>query len=423
MGSLCSVNADKVQAPKRPPSRSKDAQKQSTSSSKGPASPGLKPKVTSTKDAEELLCKTTSLNEFDVMNTIGTGSFGAVKLARHKQSDRMVAIKMTHKNHAKKQVPGAPGPVESLAWKQLMQCKSHFVVRMYTTFCSSTDVCVIMELVEGGDLHVHLELRGNFSSSDSRFYIVEISLGLGALHALGVVYHDLKPQNMILSKDGHIKLIDFGLATVKERGVRRSCMCMSGAPSYMAPEVFEGTGHDEMIDWWAMGITYFEFLSGYRPFGGGTVADIGREVKTCEPDWPSDFGKEEKSCIKELLAKDPADRLGYRGGLDAVKRHGNFASIKWDKMKDAKGKGPGRDVKGASMKGTGGAALSRMDACMMSARGGGKKGERRFTITDPSSKTKTSTGPDPTMKDTIGGKDRESKFADARSRATKRKSC
>ena len=342
-----------------------------------------------------------------------------------------LAIKYTHKNHAAKDGARAVNmtpcshPVESAAWKQLQDVKCHFVVKTYCTFLDQQNICVVMEMCPGGDLNVHLELAGSFSAGDAKFYAAEICLGLAALHGQNIIYHDLKPQNMMLSKTGHIRLIDFGLASVKTAGVRNCCRCMCGAPSYMSPEMCEGCGHDEMTDWWAVGITYYEMLTGCRPFGGNSLKEIADNARKCSVDWDgTTVPRETKDMIEQFLAVNPTNRLGGRGGIDAIRKHPNFKSqgnFRWDDVKNVTKPGPPRDLNG-KMKGTGGANMTRMDRAMMAASTGGKpgkKGERRFTITEQGTST---TKPDESKKDTVAGKTHSELFAQARLRAEKRHS-
>jgi len=230
MGSFCSQPSD-VTSPKTPKER-----KASQSAAEKVKDEARKKKKVSDKELDKLIASSTSMANYSVLNTLGTGSYGAVKLAKHKQTDHMVAIKMTHKNHAAKGCTNTPHPVESAAWKQLQEVRSPFVVRTYCTFLAEPEICVVLELCEGGDVNVPLEMCGSFSAGDSKLYIAEICLGLAALHSQGIIYHDLKPQNMMLTKSGHIRLIDFGLASVKAVSTARNCCtCMSGAPSYMSP--------------------------------------------------------------------------------------------------------------------------------------------------------------------------------------------
>jgi len=364
------------------------------------------------QEIEGMLNGAKRIDEFCVMNTIGTGSYGAVKLCRHKATDTMLACKVTHKNHAAK--GDETKSHESVAWKQLQGVRSHFVVRMYADFVEGGDICTMMELVEGGDLHIHLEMNGCFTPPDAKFYIAEICLGLQAIHGAQIIYHDLKPQNMILSKSGHIKLIDFGLASIKSPGQRNCCHCMCGAPAYMAPEMYHGTGHDEAVDWWAVGVTYYEFLTGLRPFGGGTVDAMKREVCYCDLGFEGlNIPREAKDCIVKFLEKDPANRLGSRGGIEQIKKHAAFASVKWDRIKNCKEKTPARNTQ-ASMKGCGGSDMTRMDKALMAA-GGNKKGERRFTISEGKAKTAKKDNPSE-------GERRGAHFAAARERAEMRHS-
>jgi len=173
-----------------------------------------------------------------------------------------------------------------------------------------------------------------------------------------------------------------------------------------------------MTDWWAVGITYYEFLHGFRPFSGGTIDVIKNNVLNCELSFDSGVDKNAKSMIQEFLTCNPSDRLGGRGGIDSIRKHPNFKeppfhigihlestlrlvsgcwyyaftmvcfsfsfffflsflqdwSVKWSDIKEARNKGPVRDTS-ARMKGTGGSDMSRMDSVMMAARGGNGKGK------------------------------------------------
>ena len=122
-----------------------------------------------------------------------------------------------------------------------------------------------MDLCAGGELYYLLHLKGRLNEQAAKFYFAEILLGLEHIHKKGIVYRDLKPENVLLDIDGHIKLADFGLSKVlpSHASVTNS---FCGSPEYMSPEMLNGTGHGFSIDYYSLGAILFEMLTGLPPF-------------------------------------------------------------------------------------------------------------------------------------------------------------
>ena len=131
-----------------------------------------------------------------------------------------------------------------------------FIVGYESHFQTRSELCLVMEYVEGADLYQLLNLKGRFNQEAVRFYLGEILLSLEYLHRLGLIYRDLKLENILIDKTGHVKIVDFGFARLLAKG--EECKTFCGTVQYLAPEILQGKRYNKAVDWWAFGILAFE---------------------------------------------------------------------------------------------------------------------------------------------------------------------
>nr|XP_053641429.1 cAMP-dependent protein kinase catalytic subunit 3-like [Cherax quadricarinatus] len=165
---------------------------------------------------------------------------------------------------------------------------------------------MLFEYVCGGELFAYLRNAGKFPMTTASFYASEIVSALEYLHSLSVVYRDLKPENLLLDKDGHLKITDFGFA--KKLTDRTWTLC--GTPEYLAPEIIQSKGHNKAVDWWALGILIYEMLAGYPPFFDDNPFGIYEKILGGRVEWPRHLDTSAKDLVKKLLTQDRTKRLG-----------------------------------------------------------------------------------------------------------------
>ncbi|XP_022242140.1 protein kinase DC2-like [Limulus polyphemus] len=274
------------------------------------------------------------LEDFEKKKTIGTGTFGRVCLCRDKLSGSYYAMKILEMVDVirLKQVEHVKNE------KTILQQVTHpFIINMIWTTHDDSSLYMLFEYVCGGELFTYLRNAGRFSSTTGAFYAAEIVLALEYLHKQQVVYRDLKPENLLLDRDGHLKITDFGFA--KKLTDRTWTLC--GTPEYLAPEIIQSKGHNKAVDWWALGILIYEMLAGYPPFFDDNPFAIYEKILAGKLDWPRHIDPVAKDLIKKLLVQDRTKRLGsMKNGADDVKRHRWFKGINWDDVLNRRVKPP-----------------------------------------------------------------------------------
>ncbi|CAM8906040.1 unnamed protein product [Rhodiola kirilowii] len=300
----------------------------------------------------------TSIEDFEIIKPISRGAFGRVFLARKRATGDLFAIKVLKKADMIRK-----NAVESILAERniLISIRNPFVVRFYYSFTCRENLYLVMEYLNGGDLYSLLKNLGCLDEDMARVYISEIVLALEYLHSINVIHRDLKPDNLLIGSDGHIKLTDFGLSKVglinstddlssirnsgflnDEDSISRESLrkdqrekhSIVGTPDYLAPEILLGMGHGATADWWSVGIILFELLVGIPPFNAEHPQQVFDNIMNRDIPWPhvpEELSYEAKDLIDKLLTENPVQRLGATGTAE-VKKHPFFKNVNWDTL-------------------------------------------------------------------------------------------
>ncbi|XP_033182168.1 cGMP-dependent protein kinase 1-like [Anabas testudineus] len=282
--------------------------------------------------AEADFFSSVSLDDFNIICTLGMGGFSRVELVQLKNDpNRSFALKVLKKRH----ILDTSQQGHILSERHIMmEAHSPFIIRLYRTFRDSKYLYMLMEACLGGELWTLLRDRGSFDDSSTRFYTGCVIEALAFVHSRGIIYRDLKPENIILDHRGYAKLVDFGFA--KKVGLGKKTWTFCGTPEYVAPEIILNKGHDSSADCWSLGILIFELLSGSPPFSGSdpmkTYNIILRGIDMIE--FPKKITKSAANLIKRLCRDNPSERLGnQKNGVKDIQKHKWFEGFNWDGLR------------------------------------------------------------------------------------------
>uniref|UniRef100_A0A182Y355 non-specific serine/threonine protein kinase n=1 Tax=Anopheles stephensi TaxID=30069 RepID=A0A182Y355_ANOST len=270
-----------------------------------------------------------------MLKVLGTGAYGTVYLVRKLtgvDKNKIYAMKVLKKGIVSLKKKTAE---HTRTERQVLEAiqEAPFLVTMHYAFQTESKLYLILDYVIGGELFTLLCKRLLFEESAVQIYIAEIIVAIEHLHKLGIVYRDIKLENILVDMDGHIVLTDFGLSReLVYENERAHSFC--GTVEYMAPEILKPTqqGHDTAVDWWSVGVLTFELLTGASPFAA-EPNDIARRITETEAIIPENLSAEATDFIRKLLVKDPKRRLGS-GKSDAseLKSHPFLRSINWSRL-------------------------------------------------------------------------------------------
>uniref|UniRef100_A0A671RQV3 G protein-coupled receptor kinase n=1 Tax=Sinocyclocheilus anshuiensis TaxID=1608454 RepID=A0A671RQV3_9TELE len=271
---------------------------------------------------------------FRQYRVLGKGGFGEVCACQVRATGKMYACKKLEKKRIKKR----KGEAMALNEKQILEkVNSRFVVSLAYAYETKDALCLVLTIMNGGDLKFHIYNMGTpgFEKERVQFYAAEICCGLEHLHRESIVYRDLKPENILLDDNGHIRISDLGLAIKVPDG--EQIRGRVGTVGYMAPEVINNERYRMSPDWWGLGCLIYEMTAGRSPFRARKERvkreEVEKRVQEEEEEYSDKFSEDTKGICRMLLAKDPKQRLGCQAdGAAGVKAHHFFKNINFKRL-------------------------------------------------------------------------------------------
>ena len=276
------------------------------------------------------------IKDYELVNFIGEGSFGQVYLCRYVHTGQTYAMKVQDKTMIDQMnfLKFARSEQRILA----KVSKHPFIVQMRESFQNERKLFLVLEYCPCGNLSrvLRKQRARRLSEDQARIYICEIIQAIEYLHSLGIIYRDMKPENVLVGQDGHILLTDFGLSKeVKDDCYRSNSFC--GSHAYLAPEMLENKPHGKSIDWYGVGCILYEFLVSVPPYFCSDPDKLYDNIKKAPLIMPSNmFSPECEDLLKQLLKRNPQERLGARAGAREIKAHDWFKDVDWDDVQQKK---------------------------------------------------------------------------------------
>jgi serine/threonine kinase 32 len=296
----------------------------STSALKDPSRGSRKRGIATANSLRATDPATQSLSQWKLLRVIGKGAFGKVRVVEDKQG-RHYALKYINKETCIQR----HSVVSVLRERAILAGLDHpLIVTLFYAFQDTDHLYFISELMLGGDLRYHI-LRYTFTEDTIRHWIAEMACALAYVHARGIVHRDIKPDNVLLDEAGHVKLADFNISTQIRPG--KLPKSRSGSLLYMAPEVHHMISYDGSIDYWSLGVVFYECIYGSRPFHGADGTEVMQKACAGQVSFPETQPAVSGDCVAAiagLLEVDPRKRLGKY----LVARHPFFGSLSRDAL-------------------------------------------------------------------------------------------
>ena len=291
-----------------------------------------------------------SANNYESISIIGRGAFGEVHICREIKTGEIVAIKKIKKEYIENK-----SHIKYIINEQdfLSKVDSPWIVKLKSSFQEGDYLYLVMEYMPGGDLMGLLIAKDILTEEEAKFYICEMILAIDSIHELNCIHRDIKPDNILIGKDGHIKLTDFGLAKIsdvtfkediidykvneKKYGHDRNYSSV-GTAYYAAPEIINKKSYGQDIDWWSLGVILFEMMAGYAPFCSKNTPDVCYKISNFKEYLVFPAKCKASDICKDLILKllnNSEKRLGKNGSYE-IKSHPFFKGVNWLKIREMK---------------------------------------------------------------------------------------
>ncbi|XP_065214726.1 cAMP-dependent protein kinase catalytic subunit gamma-like [Planococcus citri] len=272
------------------------------------------------------------LSDFEIIKTLGQGSFSKVMLVRHLKGNRdFFAMKVMPKRHIVRE-----NNVDHVIMeKRILSCiKYPFIIDYVAHFKNNANLFIVLEYCVGGEMHVHLKRQQKFEEKLCKFYAAQVVLALEYLHFVGIIFRDLKPENIVIDRNGYLKITDFGFAKKIDR---KKTKTICGTPEYYAPEILKKMQYSYPVDWYTLGILIYEMTSGRPPYRSSNMVRLFQQILDGQMKMPSHFSPETIDIIQALTKQSTSLRLRT---AKVIKAHHYFSTVNWSQIQKKTAKPP-----------------------------------------------------------------------------------
>ncbi|KAL3476318.1 kinase-like domain-containing protein [Aspergillus californicus] len=264
-----------------------------------------------------------NLNHFRLLRVVGKGAFGKVRIVEKKDTGLTFALKYIRKE----EVVRSESVRNIIRERRMLEHLNHpFLCNLRYSFQDIEYIYIVVDLMNGGDLRFHIS-RKCFTEDAVRFWLAELGCALRYIHSQGIIHRDVKPDNVLLDSEGHVHLADFNVASDFRPG--KPLTSKSGTLAYLAPEVYEGGGYYFEVDWWSLGVTFYECIYNKRPFEGRSQDTLSENIKRAQPKYFVTNPAVSIPCLRAmsaLIEKDRSRRIGAVS-FESYTSHPFFADI------------------------------------------------------------------------------------------------